>query len=106
MYCYLQGLMDEIVTGELDIKAELEQKMIEYRNKVQELQKRLNVEIEAPIKPFRNPLKEHDHYKNLYSKLLEIKEENAKLLRKLKKEEGRLCKDLNENEIDLPCDRQ
>lgn len=102
---YVYGLMDEIVTGELDIKAELEQKMIEYRDKVQELQKRLNVEIEAPRKPLKNPLKEHDYYKNLYAKLLQIKEENYKLLRKLKKEEGQLCKDLNENEIDLPCDR-
>ena len=103
---YVYGLMEEIVDGELDIKAELHQKMVEYRDKVQELQKRLHVVIEEPKQPFRNPLKEHDHYKQLYSKLQDIKEENRKLLLKLKKEEGKLCKDLNENEIDVPSDRE
>lgn len=97
---YIAEFYEEIIVGEINLRTEIEQHMIQYREKVNELKKILK--IEHVEQHFDNLLAEHDYYKEMHNKLQALKEDNKKSLCDLKAKESELCKDLKENMIDLP----
>lgn len=97
---YLYEVFDEIISDESDIKVEIEQAVVEYRQKVEDLQTQLKIDV-SKEKQFSNLTSQHKFYKKTFEDLQKMRKEKSSYLKGLKYKEKKLCKVLDENEMDL-----
>lgn len=93
----------QIISGEEDIKQDIKENVIQYKDKVQKLQEklRINEKIDLNESEFGNLLNNYNFYKSMFSKFKLEKELNVSTFKRLKSDEKKLCKILDEDELDL-----
>lgn len=103
---YVAEIYDQIISGEEDIKQDIKENVIQYKDKVQKLQEKLqiNEKIDVDDSEFDNLLNNYNFYKSMFSKFKQEKELNVSTFKILKSDEKMLCKILDEDELDLNND--